>query len=155
MPKAHANIEKLSTKQFGDACEYAALAELGFAGHAAMKMPDANRNYDLLIATQRPCRISVRGLRAGRKADGGRKLAGYWNFDPNKFDWLVLMRVNIETGERHSFVLPQKTAKTISKLHGKWRMISFRSPELAKWKDNFALEEHPSPPKSRRPSAHT
>jgi hypothetical protein len=91
------NVENLTTKQFGDACEYATLAELGFAGQAAVKMPDANPGYDLVLVDKSRARISVRGLRAGPRSGGGRKLAGFWILHPDNFDWLVLIRVHSET----------------------------------------------------------
>jgi hypothetical protein len=135
------SIEDLTTKQFGDACEYATLAELGFAGHAAVKMPDANPGYDLVLVDKLRTRISVRGLRAGPRSGGGRKLAGYWTFDPDNFDWLVLIRVNIETGQRRSYVLPQEVAIALSKPRGDGkRRMNFRTPKLAPWADNFARD---------------
>jgi len=44
MQRACRDIEKLRAKHFGDSREYVALAELG---HATVKMPDANRNFEL------------------------------------------------------------------------------------------------------------
>jgi hypothetical protein len=135
------NVDSLTAKHFGDACEYSALAELGFAGHAAVKMPDGNRGFDLLLVAQPHHRISVRGLRAGLGAHGKRKRAGFWLFDPDGFDWIVLTRVNIETGARLNYVVPRDKALALSKPHSKRRRrMSCWSKELSAWANNFALK---------------
>jgi hypothetical protein len=86
----------LTSKQFGDAAEHLVIGRLGLAGIPATKMPDAWPGYDLIAQSDNdrpPLRISVKALRAGNG-----KVAAFWYFDPDGWDWLVLIRVNVETG---------------------------------------------------------
>jgi len=88
-------MTNLTTKQFGDACEHRVISELLFAGIPAMKVPDGWRNYDLTAETPSGlARISVKGLR-----HGSGQQAGWWQFKPDGFDWLAVLRINEVTGE--------------------------------------------------------
>ena len=61
------DVNSLTSKQFGDACEHAVLAELMLAGWAAHKMPDNWRGYDLMVHEERnkgraAKKMTVKGL---------------------------------------------------------------------------------------------
>ena len=134
-----ANVDQLSTKQFGDACEHAALAEFLFAGWPAVKMPDVWKDYDLMIIDRPDGKISVRGRREGLR--NGKRTGSWWQIDADGYDWLVLMRVDIQTGMRRVYVLPRETALALASKPGEdgKRGISFGCAGLTPWASNFAL----------------
>ncbi|HTD16120.1 MAG TPA: hypothetical protein VK673_13140 [Chthoniobacterales bacterium] len=129
-----------TTKQFGDACEMLVCAELTLAGLPAQKMGDCWPGYDLVAETAAGLkRISVKGLRAGNG-----KIASWWQFsDEADWDWLALVRVNVETGEREIFLLSREKAIALRKPTADGHYRLWRSnPSLQAYRNNFSLEEH-------------
>ena len=131
-------MDTLTTKQFGDACEHLILAELMLAGWPAHKMPDGWPGYDLAASSPNgeTIRISVKGLRAGHG-----KLASFYRFDLNGWDWLALVRINAETGVRQFFLLPREAALTLSlaEIDGR-RRINYKNTGLAAYEGIVALK---------------
>ena len=81
-------------------------AELTLAGIPTLIVPDIWPSYDLIAETSNgPVRISVKGLRAGKGQD-----ARFWRFRPDEWDYLALVRINIENDRRDLFVLPREKA---------------------------------------------
>ena len=131
-------MDALTTKQFGDACEYLVLAELMLAGWPAHKMPDGWPGYDLAASSPdgETIRISVKGLRTGYG-----KLASFYRFDPIGWDWLALVRINAETNAREIFLLPRDAALMLSltERDGR-RRINYKSAGLADYEGMVALK---------------
>jgi hypothetical protein len=130
-------MDDLKAKQFGDACEYFVLAELMLAGWPAIKMPDGWPGHDLSVSSPsgETIRISVKGLRFGRG-----KLASFYRFNPNGWDWLALVRVNVETDTRQFFLLPHDQAMALSVAESNTqRRINHKNPGLAAYEGNVAL----------------
>jgi hypothetical protein len=135
-------MDALTTKQFGDACEHLVLAELMLAGWPAHKMPDGWPGYDLAASSPNgePIRISVKGLRAGYG-----KLASFYRFDPNGWDWLALVRINSETGNRQLILLPREAALTLSLAENDGRRrINYKTSGLATYEGIAALRSNVS-----------
>ena len=103
-------MKNLTTKQFGDACEYRIMSDLMFAGFPTAKMPDGWPVYDLMAETASgSARISVKALRYGSG-----QIAGWWEFKPDNFDWLALVRANEVTLEIVAYIVPVEKAIEMS-----------------------------------------
>ena len=108
------------------------------AGWPAHKMPDGWPGYDLAASSPNgePIRISVKGLRAGAG-----KLASFYRFDPNGWDWLALVRINTETGTRQFFLLTREVALTLSVAENDGRRpINYKNSGLAAYEGIAALK---------------
>jgi len=132
-------MTNLTTKQFGDACEHRVISELLFAGIPAMKVPDGWRNYDLTAETPSGlARISVKGLR-----HGSGQQAGWWQFKPDGFDWLAVLRINEVTGEIAVYIVPREKALELST--GPYKDGNHRlrcsHDELQRYRNNFRLQK--------------
>src|SRR5690242_14722813 len=106
------DLAKLTTKQFGDACEWLIAAELALAGWPVCFNGAGYPGYDLSVGLPDGgrTRISVKGLRAG---DGRR--AASLRIDPApSWDWLALVRIDLETGRRDIYVLPRQKVLALS-----------------------------------------
>jgi hypothetical protein len=137
-------LNNLTTKQFGDACEHLVLAELALAGWSGMKMPDNNRGYDLQLEADRDIkRISVKARRSGIN-----RSCAHWNFAPDaNWDWLALVRVNADNGERYIYLVPRAWACSAASAsypagnEGE-RRIQCNTIGLEVFRNNFCLNEH-------------
>jgi hypothetical protein len=131
----------LTTKQFGDACEYAVLAEISFAGLPATKMPDGWPGYDLMVGGRPDGRISVKGLRHTGKPGGSR----FWRFKPEGWDWLALIRFN-EDQTRSIYIAPHEWALSVARRGNDGLCDLYGSTsELENFRDNFRLERRETP----------
>jgi hypothetical protein len=99
-------MEKLTTKQRGDAAEHYVISMLGFNSVPAAKMPDNWPGYDLVAQPPdgaQPLRISVRF-----RIDG--KHAPYVRYKPNeRFDFIALVYKRPD-GIR-TWILPRSVAE--------------------------------------------
>jgi hypothetical protein len=79
----------------------------------------------------------VKGLRAGNG-----KRARFWQFKPDGWDWLALIRIDVVDGRRDIFVVPRDAALALSRPspEGK-RGIYCTEPGLEAYRDNFALAQ--------------
>jgi hypothetical protein len=133
-------VDALTTRQFGDACEYLVLAEFMLADWPAHKMPDGWPGYDLSVS-RGPARdehISVKSRRfgAGRRATA-------WSFAPTEgWGWLALVLINMDNRERSIYVVPREwaLAKQNSRpvSSGDLR-INIKNPGLRRFQNNFTL----------------
>jgi hypothetical protein len=108
--------DKLTTSQFGDACEYLVLAELLLAEQIAHKMPDGWPGYDLSVSlgTDRDARVSVKARRVGLG-----RTATAWSFEPEstKADWVALVAINMDDHSRRVYMVPHEWAMKNSRHH--------------------------------------
>ena len=135
------DLAKLTTKQFGDACEWLVAAELALAGWPVNFTGAGYPGYDLPVDLPGGgrTRISVKGLRAG---DGRR--AAYLRVDPAPvWDWLALVRIDLETGRRDIYVLPRQKVLALSgspDALGRHGLPCRRNPQLEPYRNNFRLD---------------
>lgn len=102
-------LDKVTTKQMGDACEMLVAAELTLLGRVpAIKMPDGWPGYDLVAQTESLQRISVK---SGTYKPGG---GAYIQYDSRyDFDWLALVLLpGIGELRRRIFIIPRQVAET-------------------------------------------
>ena len=92
--------------------------------------------FDLAAETEAGLvRISVKSLRAGNG-----KNAAYWRFQPDGYDWLALVRINTENGQRDIFIIPYEKVVELSSLEpGGLRRLKYKTPALEAYRNNFAL----------------
>ena len=99
-------MEKLTTKQRGDAAEHYVISMLGFNNVPASKMPDNWPGYDLVAQpprNTRPLRISVK-FRSYKTA-----LGAYIGYEPaEQFDFIALV-LKYPSGLR-TWILPRSVA---------------------------------------------
>jgi hypothetical protein len=128
---------KLTTKQFGDACEYAVLAELSFAGLPATKMPDGWPGYDLMVGGRTDSRISVKGMRYIDKPGANK----FWRFHPDGWDWLAVTRFNADQ-TRTIYIAPREWVLSVAGPgSGGLRDLYGSTPGLEMFRNNFRLEK--------------
>jgi hypothetical protein len=147
LPASRRIPEKLTTKQFGDACEHLVLAHLLLADQIAHKMPDGWPGYDLTVSQEhRDVHVSVKARRLGKDHK-----AWTWTFRPDeeerrKADWIAFVLINVDDrSDRRIYIVPFKWAMANSryqKTTGNQRM-DIRNPELERFRDNFALNGNP------------
>ena len=133
-----ASTSKLTSKQFGDACEHLISAELGFAGRPNTIMPGGWPDYDIIASDGQ--HISAKGT---DERDGGDK--AWWKFSPDSWDWLALIKFH-RSGERSIFLVPHGVAIKLSSdpdSDGDYR-LRCNCPELQAWRNNFTLDSHPA-----------
>jgi hypothetical protein len=128
-------LRTLTTRQFGDACEYAVLAELNFGGLPATKMPDGWPGHDLLVGGRTDGKISVKGIRA-------RSHSRWWRFPPTGWDWMALVWFTSE-GDRFVYLLPRSWIEAnavVARGHyAGWYVVYFGMRGLERFRDNFSL----------------
>jgi hypothetical protein len=141
-------MKVITRKQFGDAGEHLVLAELGFAGVPAAKMPDNWPGYDL--TARHPSgdvvRISVKTRSWSIKTD----FIVYSCKD--EFDWLAVVLIGCP-GEkvRRIFIMPRSFADDVARANQPgtkteneryWPLN--KTPEIVGcYEDNFTLEALP------------
>lgn len=126
----------ITTKQFGDAYEYAVLSELNFAGLPSTKLPNCWPGYNLMIADRPDGRVSVRGLRHSATSQ---RSNGFWRFKPEGWDWLALVRFHTDV-RRQFYVVPCDFALANSR-HGSDGCcdLNVHTPGLEAFRDNWTL----------------
>jgi hypothetical protein len=140
--------DKLTTKQFGDACEHLILAELMLAKPEwqAHKMPDGWPGYDLSVAndTSGDIHIAVKGRRVGVG-----RTAKAWGFEPAGWHWLALVAINMDDGGRSIYMVPREwaLANSYQLPQSGIRRIRIAAPALQRFRDNFKLDPDPDPRK--------
>lgn len=136
-------MDKLTTKQRGDAGEYYALSQFIFNGLPAAKMPDNWPNYDLAVEIERKLvRVSIK-TRVKPNGDFGTEHCKFSGVD--EFDFIAFIFKSEEGIE--CWVLPKKLAENVGKTERSsdenYRRISYK--QLAtlpmKYKNNWLLEE--------------
>ena len=138
------DLAKLTTKQFGDACEWLIAAELALAGWPVNLTGAGYPGYDLSVDLPDGgrTRISVKGLRAGL----GRRAADL-RIDPAPaWDWLALVRIDLETGGRGLYVLPRPAVLALSggpDALGHYGLPCRGNPRLEAYRNNFRLDPAP------------
>lgn len=131
-----------TTKQMGDATEMLVAAELTLAGVPAMKVPDLWPSYDVIAqpANSQPQRISVKA-RTHKKAN-------YIVYDcRDPFDWLAVVLLVPQTGERKVYVIPRAEADAKARRDKETSKTAadryFTAEEIERhfgcYRDNFAL----------------
>jgi hypothetical protein len=71
---------------------------------------------------------------------GGGKAAAFWYFDPDGWDWLALVRANVETGSLQCFLLPHDKAIALSvQTSDGRRRLQYKNAGLQAYEDNFTL----------------
>lgn len=135
-------------KLLGDAGEYYALSQLGFAGKYAAKMPDNWEAYDLAVETgQGLVRVSVKT----RSEGPGWKGSKWFNFDDRKeCDWLVLV-FKAAKGPLRSWVIPYGVALSEASVPGPKRKdpwsrdlswTRLNKQPLVAFEDNWSLKDY-------------
>jgi hypothetical protein len=135
------DLANLTTKQFGDACEWLVAAELALAGWPVCFNGAGYPGYDLSVDLPDGgrLRISVKGLRAG----GGRRAADLRVDPAPTWDWLALVRIDLETGVRDIYVLPHQTVLAFSggpDALGRHGLPCRGNPRLEPYRNNFRLD---------------
>jgi hypothetical protein len=136
-----------NTKMLGDAGEYYALSQFGFAGLYVAKMPDNWEAYDLAVETGNGLkRVSVKT----RSESIGWKNSNWFNFDDRKeCDWFVFIFKSV-TNEIHSWVIPNHIVLAHANKPGpnrkdawfrdlSWKKLN--SSPLSNYKNNWILNE--------------
>ena len=63
-------------------------------------------------------------------------------FRPDGWDFIALVRINVENGSRELFVVPRDRAIELSRpLLGDKRRLLYRTPELEAYQNNFVLAD--------------
>lgn len=140
-------LEKLTTKQRGDAAEHYVISMLGFNNIPASKMPDNWPGYDLVARLPgdfKPFRVSVK-FRTYSDAPGA-----YIGYEPEEmFDFIALV-IKYPTGLR-TWILPRDVAnKTALNPKGsksgkftkrEWQIKSIEK-RFSDYENNFGLAAH-------------
>ena len=133
-------MNKLTTKQLGDAGEYYALSQFIFAGKAAAKMPDNWPEYDIALdfnGELKKVSVKTRMTKSSFSTE-------HCKFNDNEaFNFLVL--IFISSKDIRSWVIPADVAKKEGKKpsikNPHYCRLSFKQLiKLGEYEDNWALE---------------
>lgn len=141
-------MRNYTSKQLGDACEMLVAAEITLAGVPTLKMPDMWPHYDLIAQPKdaaTPLRISVKA----RTFKRGSAFVTY-NVE-DQFDWLAIVLLECEEGERRRvFLVPHEESNKRAKKDGanaktnEWYYRIDKVEELlGEYKSNFSLKRFP------------
>jgi len=80
--------------------------------------------------------IQVKGRRAGKD-----RQCTIADFDPaGDWDWLAIVRVNVDDGARDMFLIPRDAAVEMGRPRPQGKLgIRFSDPRLQRFADNFSL----------------
>ncbi len=134
-------MEKLKTKQLGNAGEYYALSQFIFAGQATIKMPDNWPEFDLAVDLNGELKkVSVKT----RTTINNSFRTEHCKFNDNDtFDFLVFIFKSSK--EIRSWIVPANVAKKTGKItnskNKNYCRISFKQlNEMEVYEDNWALK---------------
>lgn len=139
-----ASRRPFAIKQMGDATEMLVAAKMTLAGVPAMKVPDLWPGYDVIAqpVDATPQRISVKA-RTHKKAN-------YIVYDcRDQFDWLAVVLLMPETGERRVYIIPRADADAKARRDKETSKTAadryFTAEEIERhfghYRDNFVLDQ--------------
>lgn len=141
-------MEKITTKQLGDAGEYFALSQFSFAGKAATKMPDNWKAYDLVVAdSDKLLRVSVKTRSETDKWGNN----SFFTFnDQDECDLLVFI-FKSKAGVLRSWIIPfdvaeknahnpRETCKSPHDRDVRWAKLQ---NQLSAYENNWSLTKKP------------